>query len=360
MALAAEADHAVIGPSDGASVRLVSLPLIHAKPNARGTATAIGLLLPLLLFANRTNAAQGPAPTASATPSAPAEAAPAIPKDFDPCGGFLELLNKIGNGTACVFVRGEAALTAQYSSATIPFSAQISAPGRTLNAAGDGHAFGLPAPVVYIGITPRAQIAITPPSFLQVSSPRLGTLAAGTSNMSFEYKQLLFVNPAKFTMLALDLAYTGPTGSQAFRGPGPTYTINAILTQPLPRNFGLTVAFPVNNFTVSCFLCPSSRRGWSLAPQVVPYWESRGGTLLALFVQHNFNPNTTPIAFSAGQLFGRHFEIAVAEGGFVRTATATGPFEGLVNATVTAHPSLFNVSANYLIGESDLPVALQQ
>lgn len=325
------------------------------RSRARGVQVSAILLLAIMPAGVEAQLAATPAPS----PSAASQAAPQIPKDFDPCGGPLELLNKIGNGTACVFVRGEAALVAQYSSATIPFNAEISAMGRTFNVAGDGHAFGIPAPVVYIGVAPRAQIVITPPSFVQVSSPRLGTLAAGTSNMSFEYKQLVFVNPAKFTMIALDLAYTAPTGSQAFRGPGPTYTINPIITQPLPHNFGLTLAFPVKNFTVNCFLCANNQRGWSLAPQVVPYWESQGGTLLALFVQHNFSPNTTPIALSAGQLFGRHFEIAVAEGGFVRTASATGPFEGVVNATVTAHPSLFNVSANYLIGQSDLPAAPQ-
>ncbi|MGB8908920.1 MAG: hypothetical protein WCC84_09255 [Candidatus Cybelea sp.] len=297
---------------------------------------------------------------ASPTPAAPAEAAPTIPKDFDPCAGPLELLNKIGNGTACVFVRGEAAVTGQYSSASIPISAELSATGTTLDVSGDVHAFGIPSPVVYIGVAPRAQVVITPPSFVQASTSRLGVLAAGTSNMSFEYKQLMFVDPAKFTMAALDLAYQAPTGSQAFRGPGPTYTIDPIVTQPLPHNFGLTLAFPVNNFTVSCLTCTTKQRGWSLSPQIVPYWESHGGTLLGLFVQHNFNPNTTPIAFSVGQLFGRHFELAASEGGFVRTATATGPFLGVVNATVTAYPSLFNVSANYLIGESDLPAALQQ
>ena len=66
---------------------------------------------------------------------------------------------------------------------------------------------------------------------------------------------------------------------------------------------------------MSCLTCTTKQRGWSLAPQIVPYWESTGGTLLALFVQHNFNPNTTPLALSAGQLVGRHFELAVAEGG---------------------------------------------
>jgi hypothetical protein len=314
-------------------------------------------LAALLSLANR--AAADPTPAPSATPSAQPQAAPAIPKDFDPCGGPLELLNKIGNGTACVFVLGEAALTAQYSSANIPVNAQLNAAGGALNVSGYAHAFGYPAPVVYVGISPRAQIVITPPSFVQVNSGRLGTLAAGASDMSFEYKQLVFVDLTKFTMLALDLAYKAPTGSPALRGPGPQYTLDPIITQPLPHNFGLTIAFPVNNFTVSCFTCAGTQRGWSLSPQVVPYWQSRGGTILALFVQHDFSPNTTPIAFSAGQLVGRHFEIAVSEGGFVRTATASGPFEGLVNATVSAYPSLFNVSANYLIGRSDLPAALQ-
>ena len=312
----------------------------------------------LLSVTNR--AAADPTPAASATPSTQPQAAPAIPKDFDPCGGPLELLNKIGNGTACVFVRGEAALTAQYSSANIPVNAQLNAGGGTLNVSGYAHAFGFPAPVVYVGITPRAQIVITPPSFVQVNSGRLGTLAAGASDMSFEYKQLVFVDPAKFTMFAMDLAYKAPTGSEALRGPGPQYTLDPIITQPLPHSFGLTIALPVNNFTISCFRCATTQRGWSLSPQVVPYWESRGGTLLAVFVQHNFSPNTTPIAFSAGQLIGRHFEIAVAQGGFVSTASATGPFEGLVNATATSYPSFFNVSANYLFGRSDLPAALQQ
>lgn len=322
-----------------------------------GSVIGRATLAALLFVASRAEAA--PTPEASATPGAQPQAAPAIPKDFDPCGGPLELLNKIGNGTACVFVRGEAALTAQYSSANIPANAQLNTPGGTFNVSGYAHAFGYPAPVVYIGIAPRAQIVITPPSFVQVNSGRLGTLAAGSSNMSFEYKQLVLVDPAKFTMLALDLAYKAPTGSPALRGPGPQYTLDPIITQPLPHNFGLTIAFPVNNFTVSCFRCAGTQRGWSLSPQVVPYWQSRGGTLLALFVQHNFSPNATPIAFSAGQLVGRHFEIAISEGGFVRTASATGPFEGLVNATATAYPSLFNISANYLIGRSELPAALQ-
>ena len=318
---------------------------------ARGLLVSVTLLLAIVPAAVKAQVAATPAPS----PSPASPAAPQIPKNFDPCGGPLELLNKIGNGTACVFILGEAALTAQYSSANIPANAQLTGLGHTLNVSGYAHAFGYPAPVVYVGVAPRAEIVVTTPSFVQINSGRFGTLAAGTSDMSFQYKQLVYLNSSKFTMVALDLEYKAPTGSQALRGPGPEYTIDPIITQPLPHNFGLTVAFPIDNFTVNCFRCSGAQRGWGFSPQLVPYWESPGGTLLALFVQHTFNPNTTPVAFSAGQLIGRHLELALTEGGFVRTASATGPFDGLINASATAYPSLFNVSANYLIGRSDLP-----
>ncbi|HME80753.1 MAG TPA: hypothetical protein VKF82_01610 [Candidatus Eremiobacteraceae bacterium] len=301
-----------------------------------------------------------PSPVASSAPQAPAQTAPAIPKNFDPCGGPIELSSKLGNGTACVFVLGEAALTAQYASANIPANTQINFMGNTLNLSGYAHAFGYPAPVVYVGVAPRAQIVITPPSFVQVNAGKLGTLAAGTSDMQFEYKQLLYVNLPKFTMVALDLAYKAPTGSQLLRGPGPEYTINPIITQPLPHNFGVTIAFPVNNFTVSCLTCSSTSRGWSISPTLTPYWETPSGTLVALVVQHSFNPSTTPVAFSVGQQFGRHFFVSATEGGFTHSSSRSGPFFGLVNASSTAYPSLFSVNVNYLFGRSDLPAALMQ
>jgi hypothetical protein len=72
--------------------------------------------------------------------------------------------------------------------------------------------------------------------------------------------------------------------------------------------------------------------------------------------------NSTPTQrrLRSVQLIGRHFGITLTEGGFIYSALAAGPFRGLVNATATAYPSLFNVSVNYLFGRSDLPAALQQ
>src|SRR5271165_6682042 len=225
-----------------------------------------------------------------ASPAAhPASSPPPIPKNFDPCGGFLELLNKIGNGTACVFVLGEGAVTAQYGSAQIPTNAQINVNGssgaHTLELSSSANGFGYPASTVYIGVLPRAQIAITPPSFVQVNSSAAQTragsdvLAAGASDMKLEYKQLVYVNLQRFTMVAIDLEYRAPTGSHALAGPGPSYTIDPIFTQPLPHNYGLTLAFPINNTTVTnlkvCSTTPGgttcvpsgTQRSWNWSPQ---------------------------------------------------------------------------------------------
>lgn len=339
----------------------------------------ITALLTLLSARNDAAAAQTPepSPVASSAPQAPTQTSPAVPKDFDPCGGPLELLNKLGNGTACVFVRGEVAVTAQYGSANIPANSQINfnlpSGNRSFALSTAAHGFGYPASLVYIGVGPREQLTITPPSFVQINSSAAATLtgnnvlAAGASDMKFQYKQLVYVNLKNFTMLAVDLTYNAPTGSPALSGAGPSYTVDPIVTQPLPHGYGLTLAFPVNNLTITnppiCTPMASgpvcvpggTQRGWTWSPQIVPYWTSPGGTLLAVLLQHNFHPNVTPVIFSAAQLFGRHFELSITEGGFSYSASATGPIQGLVNASSTAYPSLFTAGINYLFGQSNLP-----
>ena len=345
--------------------------LLRALGGARYAAPALALALGFF-----------PVVAGAQAPPSPAPSPPPIPKNFDPCGGPLELLNKIGNGTACVFIRGEAAVTAQYGSANIPVNSQINFDtplgSRSFGLSSAAHAFGYPGSEIYVGVGPRAQIAFTPPSFVQVDSSGLAALtgnnvlAAGASDMKLEYKQLVWVDMTKFTMLAFDLAYEAPTGSPRLQGVGPSYTIDPILTQPLPHNFGITLAVPVDDSAgttpPSCTRAPGHiacvpgaiQRGWNLSPQVVPYWQSPGGTQLAMVAQHNFNPNSTPLILSAGQLIGRHFEVAIADGGFNYSASASGPLNGLVNASATAYPRLFTASVNYLFGQSNLPAALQQ
>ncbi|GEM_PF-3120912 len=325
-----------------------------------------------------------PVPTLPPTPqpaavTPPKPTPPPIPAGWDPCGGPLELLNKIGaKVTPCVFVAGEVGLSAGYFTVNIPSNTSLNLTTRFgtfgTSFSTSAHAFGYPASTVYVGVLPRAEIYILPPSFAQVNSRAAATLtgndvlAAGASDMTFGFKQLLWVNPQKFTMLGLNLAYKAPSGSKAFRGPGPSYTINPILEQPLPHNLGVELAFPVNNFTTvtrTCMFAPppctrTSSRGWSFTPILVPYWESQGGTLLAVTVEHSFNPNIWPVGGSLTQLLSRHVAVYVSYGGFDYTAAGAGPFHGLVNATTTTYPTVFSTGVNFLFGRSDLPGALQQ
>ena len=160
-------------------------------------------------------------------------------------------------------------------------------------------------------------------------------------------------------MVGADVSYHAPTGSTGLRGEGPSYTIDPIILQPLPHNLGLDLAFQITN-SGKAVLGGGTQRGWSFAPQIIPYWQSQGGTMLAVAVQHSFNPNATPVVFSAAQLFGRHLMLSVSEGGFTYATGFTGPIAGLVQASTTAYPSLFTVGVSYLFGHSDLPAALQQ
>lgn len=320
------------------------------------------LAIPLVLAMSNAGVASptpAPSPASSAVPQpAPPAGPPPWLKTFDPCAGPLELLNKIGAATPCVFVTGEGGITVQYGTANVPSNTQLNFMGHTLNTSGYSHAFGYPASILYVGVGPRSEIIITPPSFVQVNAAGQ-TLVAGASNMKFEYKQLVYVNLGKFPLVGLDLAYRPPTGSPGLQGAGPEYTINPILTQNLPHHFGLTLAVPIQNFTVPCATCSTTSRGWSVTPLLVPFWQSKGGTLLAVVVQHSFNPNVTPVAFTGSQLIGRHFSITVTEGGLTYTTSTSGPFLGLVNAQSTSYPSLFTIGVNVLIGHSDLPAALQ-
>jgi hypothetical protein len=82
--------------------------------------------------------------------------------------------------------------------------------------------------------------------------------------------------------------------------------------------------------------------------------------LLSVTVQHSFNPNATPVVFSAAQLIGRHFEVSISEGGLTYSTGANGPIAGLAHASANAYPSLFTIGVAYLFGRSDLPAALAQ
>lgn len=315
--------------------------------------------------------ADQPAPSESPTPtvpSSPVPSPPPIPANFDPCGGPLELPNKLGNGTACVFVLGEVAADASYTTITAPVSTTITGPFmRSVTASGSVSANSYPGSTIYAGVGPRSQISFAPPTYVNVNTR--GGVTAGSTDMTFAYKHLFLLNMEKFTMLAIYAAYTAPTAGAPFGAAGPKYELDPILTQPLPQNLGFTLAAPIANFSTSSTVCPMGikschsvigARGWSWTPQFAPYWLSPGGTMVAGFVQHSFNPVTWPAGVYVSQLLNRHVEVYAVYGGGSVSVTTTGPVLGLFKAATYITPTVFSVGVAILAGESNLPPALLQ
>lgn len=308
-----------------------------------------------------------PSPQA-ATPFPSPAAPPAIPANFDPCGGPLELPNKLGNGTACVFVLGEVAADASYTTITAPVSTVITGPlMRSVTASGSISADSYPGSTIYAGVGPRSQISFAPPTYVSVNTR--GGVTAGGTDMTFAYKHLFLLNMEKFTMLAINAAYTPPTAGAPFGAVGPKYQLDPIFTQPLPQNLGFTLAGPLSNFSTSSTVCPMGikschgvigARGWSWTPQFAPYWLSPGGTMVAGFVQHSFNPSTWPAAVFVSQLLNRHVEVYAQYGGGSVSVNTTGPVLGLFKAATYVTPTVFGAGIAVLAGESNLPPALLQ
>ena len=281
----------------------------------------------------------------AATPP-PAPLPTAAPRD--PCGGAQELLKKYLAASPCVFVAGEASVQATYAVTKIPAGVTLDSGGATATVSGTRWGLGYPGTLVNIGITHNAQIAFIPPSFSEVTSAQGTTMAAGSTDMEFWYKQLVYVDSARGILGGVLLIYAAPTGSPGLAAPGPEYTINPLLNIATnkARNMGVSLAFPVVNASSAS----STQRTWSFIPQAVPFWRSPGGTLLALVVSHNFASNVTPLLINTAQLVAHHFQLQATYGGVNSPLDFTNPLEGVARATGTSYSRTLTFGASYMVG----------
>ena len=130
----------------------------------------------------------------AATPS-PSPSPAASPRD--PCGGAQELLKKYLAASPCVFIAGEASVQATYATTRIPAGVTLQSGGANASVSGKRWALGYPGTLINIGITHNAQIAFIPPAFSTVTSAQGVTLAAGSTDMEFWYKQLMYVDSTR-------------------------------------------------------------------------------------------------------------------------------------------------------------------
>jgi hypothetical protein len=195
---------------------------------------------------------------------------------------------------------------------------------------------------------------ILPPSFSELSSATRGTLTAGATDMEFWYKQLVYVDRARGILGGLLLTYEAPTGSPGIAAPGPAYTINPLLNLATnqTRTMGVSLAFPVSSYASAS--SSGTTRGWSFAPQAVPFWRSPGGTLLALVVTHDFTTNATPLLLNTAQLITRQFQIQATYGGVNSAVDLANPLAGVTRAQGTSYSRTLTIGASYMFGTSEL------
>ena len=240
-------------------------------------------------------------------------------------------------------------MQATYAVTKIPAGVTLYAGGTNATVSGTRWGLGYPGTLVNIGITHNAQIAFVPPSFSTVTSAQGTTLAAGSTDMEFWYKQLVYVDSARGILGGVLLIYAAPTGSPGLAAPGPEYTINPLLNIATnkARNMGVSLAFPVVNASTSS---AANRRAWSFIPQAVPFWRSPGGTLLALVVSHNFANNVTPLLINTAQLLAHRFQLQATYGGVNSPLDFTNPIEGVARATGTSYSRTLTFGASYMLG----------
>ncbi|MBV8365309.1 MAG: hypothetical protein JO194_02320 [Candidatus Eremiobacteraeota bacterium] len=273
-------------------------------------------------------------------------------KYFDPCGGSLELVKKYLAGGPCVFVLGQGMVQANYGATNTTSNSQMFQSGQIVTSSSAGRSFYYPNTLLVFGVTPRSQISITLPSFQQTSSNTTSTIA-GATDMAFGYKHEVYFQPRSAALVSMSLSYEAKTGSEVLTAPGPAYTVMPLASMPLGRGspFGIAVTLPFVNAVTST--TPAGvQRGWSFTPQIIPTWRSPGGTLIGLFVQHNFSPNTTPVTLNFAQTLARQWLLTAQYGGQTLASDYTQPEAGIFTTT-RSYPRSISVGFCYMVGRSE-------
>ncbi|MGC1379469.1 MAG: hypothetical protein WA814_00440 [Candidatus Baltobacteraceae bacterium] len=288
-------------------------------------------------------------------PPPPSPPAAAVGVLTDPCGGAQELLKKYLSASPCVFVRGQASVQATYSGSNTPVVLKQTHKGHTTFVNESSYAIGYPGVLLNIGVTPSSQITAVLPSFSRIGSSQTGSTIAGTADVEFRYKQMLYSDPKHGILGGMLLTYQAPSGSPGLTAPGPAYEINPLLNIALngARTIGENLSFPVTNAPGEPAPNGGTPRTWSFAPQAVTFWRSPGGTLLAAVVQYGFSTNATYLTLNAAQLLTRNLQIQGTYGGHNYGISNDNPAEDIGPATGIAYQRSFTIGLSYLVGRSE-------
>jgi hypothetical protein len=179
--------------------------------------TVVSFLAAVALGSAAAYAQALPAPAPSPTPSAPA----------DPCGSLLSIVTRPTVATSVCTVRaGHELVESGYTNTTT-------------TGPGGGHTVSYPQALVRVGMSGRAELDVTPPSYNRTSAG--GGFASGTSDAAFGLKWELGYNAR--AAWGANVQVSAPTGSAAFSANATQYIGNANWSYTLNSVFSLNGTF---------------------------------------------------------------------------------------------------------------------
>ena len=283
------------------------------------------------------SAQAGTQPQASATPQE--SAAPDIRKqlvlsnpNFDPCGGYQELLTKYLVGTPCVFRLGQGIFAASYYGIWAPKNTTLILNGIPATSSTSINIHAYPKPQVLFGISNRDMFTYYSPSYQDLLMN--GQLqAAGATDQVFSYKREVYYNAKGGFLGSIQLVYNAPTGSQVFTGGGPLYKINPIVLFPIGYRLAINFNLPAINAPYTSET-GANGRAWSFAPTIGFTWRSPGAFMYNLVWGFDSAKGQETVTNVLTQLIGRHFAIEAGYAGNGNNLTEfLTPIVGLRNET---------------------------
>jgi hypothetical protein len=314
-----------------------------------------------------------PAPVEPAAPAAPAKITVdqinAMMKRsnplFNPCGGWRQLLTTYAAATNCSLDAGQFTLGVNYAATYIPIGTQLTINGVTAASTTFGNQHSFPAATLSLGLGGLWTLLYTPPEHSDLHGYNGNVDNNGTTNQMFGLRNMFFFNRCfpycgGFGLSAVNFYYKPPTGSEALRGIGPSYTVGfstSVTVAHAPSGAGRWI---INLWDPVTFGVVSSQSGGPGKPGAVQWGTS--STLLgtAIWIHHSWRLNTSigylipahqwVFNVNPNYLLSRRWVVGANYGGAGIALETTGAPPIYLGLNNTTRPRFLDVTLMYLVG----------
>jgi hypothetical protein len=359
-------------PSGKPAVALQSQETATPAPAASSTSN-----LPLG-YAAQSQETATPAPIAPAASAAPQKIdMNALTKhsnpDFNPCGGWRQLLTTYASATNCSLDAGQFTLGVNYAATYIPVGTSLTINGVTASTSTYANTHAFPSVPLSVGVGDRWTLLYTPPEYQEIVGYNGNVNKSGATNMTFGARNMFFFNRCfpycgGFGLSAINMFYSPPSGSPAWRGTGPSYTVGfstSVTVAHAPSGAGRWI---INLWDPVTYSVISSQPGPPPGRLGTVQW-GVSSTLLAtaIWIHHSWRFNTSiGYAIPSHQwvwnlnpnyLLSRRFVVGANYGGTgVALENSSGVPPIYISSNTATHPRFLDVTLMYLLGPTYGPL----